>query len=166
MWRSTSVDSTVIVCPVSILWRGGVSCPVSAAWHSCVAAHWLKYHCYKQAPSRYDLRCLKATLNPNQNKLIYIMCPFLVTLNEWVWLERSPCGDVGGGGGGVNFFSFSTSLKPLHGIAANFVWMFLGWIPTKFVKIRMLSLFFMELWVILCNFWPILKKIFFYKTND
>ena len=33
-----------------------VSCPVSAAWHFCVAAHWLKYHCYKQAPSRYDLR--------------------------------------------------------------------------------------------------------------
>ena len=30
---------------------GGVSCPVSAAWHSCVAAHWSKYHCYKQAPS-------------------------------------------------------------------------------------------------------------------
>ena len=23
-----------------MLWRGGVSCPVSAAWHSCVAAHW------------------------------------------------------------------------------------------------------------------------------
>ena len=44
---------------------GWVSCPVSAAWHSCVAAHWSKYHCYKQAPLRYDLRCLKATLNPN-----------------------------------------------------------------------------------------------------
>ena len=35
---------------------------------------------------------------------------------------------------GVNFFSFSTSLKPLHGFASNFVWMFLGWTPTKFVK--------------------------------
>ena len=60
---------------------------------------------------------------------------------------------------GVNFLSFSTSfLKPLHGFASNFVWMFLGWTPTKFVKIGVLPLFFMELWVILCNFWPILKK--------
>ena len=68
---------------------------------------------------------------------------------------------------GVNFFSFSTSsLKPLHRFASNFVWMFLGWTPTKFVKIGVLPLFFMELSVILCNFWPILKKIFFYKTTD
>ena len=68
---------------------------------------------------------------------------------------------------GVNFFSFSTSsLKPLHGFASNFVWMFLGWIPTKFLKIGVLSPFFMELWVILCNFWPILKKIFFHKSTD
>ena len=60
---------------------------------------------------------------------------------------------------GVNFFSFSTSsLKPLHGFASNFVWLFLGWTPTEFVKIGVLPLFFMELWVILCNFWPILKK--------
>ena len=60
---------------------------------------------------------------------------------------------------GVNFFSFSTSpLKPLHGFASNFVGIFLGWTPTKFVKIGVLPLFFMELWVILCNFWPILKK--------
>ena len=60
---------------------------------------------------------------------------------------------------GVNFFSFLTSsLKPLHGFASNFVWMFLGWTPAKFVKIRVLPLFFMELWVILCNFWPILRK--------
>ena len=57
------------------------------------------------------------------------------------------------------FFGFSTSsLEPLHGFASNFVWMFLGWTPTKFVKIGVLPLFFMELWVILCNFWPILKK--------
>ena len=62
-------------------------------------------------------------------------------------------------GGGVNFFSFSTSsFKPLHGFASNFVWMFFGWTPTEFVKIRVLPLFLMELWVILCNFWPILKK--------
>ena len=60
------MDSTARNWPcVCILWRGGVSCPVPAAWHSCVAAHWSKYHCYKQAPSRYDLRCFKAMLNPN-----------------------------------------------------------------------------------------------------
>ena len=53
------------VGPVSILWWVGVSCPVSAAWHSCVATHWLKYHCYEQTPSWYDLRCLKAMVNPN-----------------------------------------------------------------------------------------------------
>ena len=59
---------------------------------------------------------------------------------------------------GVNFFSFSATLKPLHGFASNFVWMFLGWTPTKFVKIGVLLPLSMELWVILCNFWPILKK--------
>ena len=60
---------------------------------------------------------------------------------------------------GVNLFSFLTSsLKPLHGFASNFVWMSLGWTPTKFVKIGVLPLFFIKLWVILCNFWPILKK--------
>ena len=32
------------------------------------------------------------------------------------------------------------------------------WTATKFVKIWVLPLFFMELWVVLCNFWPILKK--------
>ena len=47
---------------------------------------------------------------------------------------------------GVNFFSFSTSLKQLHGFALDFV------------EIRVGPLFFMELWVILCNFWLILKK--------
>ena len=59
---------------------------------------------------------------------------------------------------GMNFFSFSTSLKPLHGFVSNFVWMFLEWTPSKFLRIGVLSLFFMELWVILCNFWPILRK--------
>ena len=59
----------------------------------------------------------------------------------------------------VNFFTFSTSsLKPLHGFTSIFVWMFLGWTPTKFVKIRVLPLFSEELWVILFEFWPILKK--------
>ena len=42
-----------------------------------------------------------------------------------------------------------TYLEPLHRFASNFVWMFLGWTPTKFVKIRVLPLFLMELWVIL-----------------
>ena len=62
---------------------------------------------------------------------------------------------------GVNFFCFSTSsFKPLriHGFASNFTWVFLGWTPTKCVEIVVLPLFFMELWVILCNIWPILKK--------
>ena len=57
--------------------RNGLSCPVFAAWHSCVAAHWSKYHCYKQALSWYDLRCLKATLNPkskqNNNSMITVV---------------------------------------------------------------------------------------------
>ena len=56
--------------PVSILWRGGMSCSVSAAWHSCVAAHWSKYHCYKQVGTVwYDLKCLKGMSNPKQAKL-------------------------------------------------------------------------------------------------
>ena len=38
-------------------WSVGVSCPVSVAWHSCVTAHWSKYHCYKQAQSQYNLGC-------------------------------------------------------------------------------------------------------------
>ena len=53
---------------------------------------------------------------------------------------------------------FLTSLEPLHGFASNFMLMFLGWTHTKFVKIGVLPLFFMELRVILCNFWPINKS--------
>ena len=53
---------------------------------------------------------------------------------------------------------FLTSLEPLHGFASNFVLMFLRWAPTNIVKIGVLPLFSMELWVILCNFWPILEK--------
>ena len=52
----------------------------------------------------------------------------------------------------------TSSLEPLHGFASNFALMFLRWTPSKFVKIGVLPLFFMELWVIVCNFWPILKK--------
>ena len=51
----------------------------------------------------------------------------------------------------LNFFTFLTSHKPLHGFASNVVWMCLWWTPTKFVKIRVLPLFFMELWVICAN---------------
>ena len=58
---------------------------------------------------------------------------------------------------------FISSLEPLHGFASYFVWMFLGGTPTKFVKIRVLPKFFMELWVILCNFWSIFKKSSFIK---
>ena len=52
----------------------------------------------------------------------------------------------------------TSSLEPLYGFDSNFVWIVVGWTPTKLVKIGVLLLFFMELWVILCNFWPILKK--------
>ena len=46
----------------------------------------------------------------------------------------------------VNFFSFSTSsLEPFHGSASNFVRMFLRWTPTKFVKVGVQPVFFMEL---------------------
>ena len=39
-------------------------------------------------------------------------------------------------------FCFSTfSLEPLHRFASNFGWMFLGWTPTKFVKVVVLPLF-------------------------
>ena len=51
----------------------------------------------------------------------------------------------------------TSSLEPLHEFASNFVWMFHGRTP-KLVQISVLRLFFMELRVILCNFWPILKK--------
>ena len=48
------MESTATGRPrVCILWQGRVSCPLSAAWHSCLAAHWSKCHCYKQAPSLY-----------------------------------------------------------------------------------------------------------------
>ena len=48
----------------------GVRCHVlSVAWHTCEAAHLSNYHCYEQAPSGYDRRCLKETLNPNEQKL-------------------------------------------------------------------------------------------------
>ena len=57
----------------------------------------------------------------------------------------------------------TSSLEPLHGFAPNFVWMFLRWTPTKFVKIGVYPYFSWNNGIILCNFWPILKK---YKTTD
>ena len=57
----------------------------------------------------------------------------------------------------------TSSLEPLHGFALNFVLMFLGWTPAMFVIIGVLPLFFMEFLVILCNFWPSLKKSSFIK---
>ena len=47
--------------------------------NSCVAAHWSKYHCFKQALSQYDLRCLKATLNPNKQAENTAVCTCKVT---------------------------------------------------------------------------------------
>ena len=52
----------------------GRRCPVSVAWHSSVEAQTLKYHCYKQALSRNDLRCLKATLSPNKHICSHYLC--------------------------------------------------------------------------------------------
>ena len=67
------MDSTTAGWPcVCIQWWDGVSCLVSATWHSCVAAHWSSI---TATPSQYDLRCLKATLNPNkQTNLVYCWC--------------------------------------------------------------------------------------------
>ena len=50
-------------------------CPVSSAWHSCVAAHSI-IHCYKQAQPQYNLRCLKATLIPMRQTDISIVPSF------------------------------------------------------------------------------------------
>ena len=38
------------------------------------------------------------------------------------------------------YILFLTSLKPNHRFDSNFVWMFLVWTPTKFVKIWVLPL--------------------------
>ena len=53
-----------------------------------------------------------------------------------------------------------SSFKPKHRFTSNFMWMFPGRVPTKIFKIGVLPLFSMELWVILCNFWSILKNSF------
>ena len=50
----------------------------------------------------------------------------------------------------------------LQGLASNFVWMFLGWTPTKFVKIGVLP-FFHGLMGNFVFFWPILKRTSYIK---
>ena len=68
------------VCPMSVHYDGVGCHVVSAAWHSCVAAH--LYHCYNQ--SKYDFRCLKGMLNDQQtNKNItksYLRAPPYISL--------------------------------------------------------------------------------------
>ena len=39
----------------------------------------------------------------------------------------------------------TSSLKPMHGFALNFLWMSLGWTPTNSIKIGVLPLFFYEI---------------------
>ena len=51
----------------------------------------------------------------------------------------------------------TSSIELLHGFASNFVWMFLGWTPTKFVKIGVLPLFHGIMGNLLV-FWLVLKK--------
>ena len=48
--------------------------------------------------------------------------------------------------------TYLTSFKSLNGFASNFLWVFLGWVPTKIVKIGMQPLFSMESLVILSIF--------------
>ena len=70
---------------------------------------------------------------------------------------------------GVNFFSFSTSsLKPLYGFASNFVWMFLGWTPTKFVHTQhgIWGKYFNVKLLIIFYLYFILKKIILYFEKN
>ena len=100
VWRSTSMDSTTTGRPcVWIPWRVGVSCPESVEWHSCVTAHWSKYHCYKQAPSRYDLRCLKAMLNFNPNRQTNVLPHWNTIIRHSTWVPTSSCHSIQTPGG-------------------------------------------------------------------
>ena len=75
-----------------------------------MAAHWSKYHCYKQALSQYDVRCLKAMVNPNNNytHFVYMVtCTYVVkefvtcamsdglydTGHKWYTWRRSTSGE-------------------------------------------------------------------------
>ena len=74
---------------------GWVSCPVSATWHSCVATHWSKCHCYKQAPFQYDLRCVKAMLNPTKKTNETSGTATLCSFNDFVFSEHVSVGALG-----------------------------------------------------------------------
>ena len=63
--QDIKMGSCVLQCDVQHSDRSTL-CLYTAAWHFCVAAHWSKYLCYKQASSWYDIRCFKATLNPTK----------------------------------------------------------------------------------------------------
>ena len=45
-----------------------------------------------------------------------------------------------------NIQLLSSSLEQLQGFTSNFVWMFIGWIPTKFVKNGVLPYFSWNYW--------------------
>ena len=52
---------------------------------------------------------------------------------------------------------FLTSLKPNNGFSSNFVWMFLGWTPTKFLKIWVLPLLLWDFGKFYVTFGQLLK---------
>ena len=70
-WVAICIPAQRQVGPVSVYCDGAGCHVLSAALYSCVAAHWSSYHYDKQAPSRYDLRCFKATLNTNKQTKAY-----------------------------------------------------------------------------------------------
>ena len=70
------MDSTITGGPVSV-YCDGVGYHVLCLWHGIpvsMAAHWSKHHCFKQAPSRFHLRCLKAMFNPNKQIIKHRFC--------------------------------------------------------------------------------------------
>ena len=58
-------------CLYTVTGWGAMSC-VCGMVYSTVAAQWSKFHCYKQAPSSYDLSCLKVTFYPNKQTPVAI----------------------------------------------------------------------------------------------
>ena len=55
------------------------------------------------------------------------------------------------------YILFLTSLKPNHRFDSNFVWMFLVWTPTKFVKIWVLPLVLWDFGSFCVTFCQLLK---------
>ena len=82
-------------CLYTVTGWGVMSCVCGMAF--CVAAHWSKYHCYKQASSWYDLRCLKATSIPNKQKIIVV---------KWLWVNISLLSAIGQYAGRLNLCDF------------------------------------------------------------